>query len=118
MTVILKNTSGRLQTFVLTHETYCKAHGTCCCRTIQGQPPRRIASSLTLPSGTASPELPEAVLALASVKRAVVRGAIAVRRVAAAPPLERSKPPEPRVDGPTVPPTNTVTQSKRKRGSR
>ena len=112
MNVILKNTSGRLQTFVLPHESYCRASGSCACRILEGRPPRRIASSLTLATGTTSAELPEAVLTLVDVRRAVARGLVSVERVVPPAPAAPSKPPEPPIQ------RTSISQPKKKRGSR
>ena len=111
MTVILKNTSGRLQTFVLAHETYCRALGECACEVTTGRAGRRTPRSLTLATGVASPELPEAVLALPEVRRALAEGAVSARRVTPPPPEVR-EPPSRRVNRPTAP------HPKKKRGSR
>jgi hypothetical protein len=90
MTVCLKNTHGRLQVFVLTHEAYCKALGKCACSVVEGRSARRIPGSLTLATGTETSELPDAVLAVPEVQRAVRDGSLLVVKT----PVEADAQPE------------------------
>jgi hypothetical protein len=80
MTVMLTNTSGRCQVFVLAHEAYCRALGECVCDMQPGRGGRRIARSLTLPTGMSSEELPDAMLAVPEIAAAVRRGELSVQR--------------------------------------
>ena len=83
MTVMLKNTAGRMKVFNLPHDPFCLRAGTCACAELPGRPPRRLASSLTLPAGAEASGLPDAVLELPEVARAVRAGELRVRREAA-----------------------------------
>ncbi len=74
----LTNKSGRMMTFVLEHEPYCVALGRCACTEVLGRNPRRLPGALTLPAGLPVMNLPEAVLALPAVERAVRAGHLAV----------------------------------------
>ena len=65
-------------TFVLEHEPYCVALGRCACTEVLGRSPRRLPRALTLPAGLPVMNLPEAVLALPVVARAVRAGQVAV----------------------------------------
>ena len=76
--IALTNKSGRLLTFVLEHEPYCVALGRCGCTEVPARPPRRLPGALTLPAGLPVMNLPEAVLALAPVARALRAGQVAV----------------------------------------
>jgi hypothetical protein len=93
VTISLTNTSGRCQIFVLTHETYCEALGTCACNVGVGRGARRTASSLTLVSGATSPELPDAVFAVPEIVRAVRRGELRVQRRVEEPPTSAAPAP-------------------------
>ena len=102
MTVSITNMSGRCQVFVLAHETYCRARGTCACDLGMGRKARRTASSLTVATGVTSPALDDAVLAGPEVVRAVRRGELKVKRHVAE---SMGGPPD-------------VTRAKKKRGPR
>lgn len=91
MTVSLTNTAGRCQVFVLSHEAFCAAHGSCRCSLEPGRSGRRLPTSLTLVAGNTVSQLPDAVLAVPEVVRAVRRGELAVTRAAP----ERAASPEP-----------------------
>lgn len=80
MTVILINRARRMKTFILAHATYCEARGTCCCTVVDRRTGRRVAQSLMLAAGARTSELPEAVLKLADVLRAVASGELGVER--------------------------------------
>jgi len=86
VTVSLTNASGRYQVFVLTHETFCRARGTCACDLEEGRHARRTARSLTLTTGVTSAELDDAVLSIPEVARAVKRGELTVKRHVPEPP--------------------------------
>jgi hypothetical protein len=73
MSVVLTNLRSRLRAFVLAHEAYCAARGTCACALVRG---RRIPSSLTLAAGVSAGGLDEAVLAVPEIARAVRAGEI------------------------------------------
>ena len=79
MTVTITNKTRRMKVFDLPHETYCAALGECACQKID-KPEQRIASSLTIPAGQQKEHLPDAVLAVAKVERAVRTGELKVRR--------------------------------------
>lgn len=81
MTVILINRARRMKVFTLVHATYCKALGSCGCTVVDPRTGRRVAQSLTLVSGARSAELPDAVLQLADIVRAVALGELGVERV-------------------------------------
>jgi len=87
MTVTLTNTSGRLKTFTLPHESFCAARGRCACAMTPGRDPRRVPSSLTLAAEARLEGVDEAVLAVPEVDRALRAGAL---RVARKPPPVRS----------------------------
>ena len=86
MTVSLTNTLGRLQVFVLPHETYCEALGKCACELRDARSGTRIPGSLTLPTGETIDELPDAILSVRDVRAAHHRGALVVKRVVPRPP--------------------------------
>ncbi|MCU0687954.1 MAG: hypothetical protein MUF34_37870 [Polyangiaceae bacterium] len=76
--IALTNKSGRLLTFVLEHEPYCVALGRCACTEVLGRSPRRLPGALTLPAGLPVMNLPEALLTLPAVSRAVRTGQLVV----------------------------------------
>ena len=73
MTIRLKNTTRRLQVFVLLHEHHCAALGRCTCDTRKDG--RRLPTSLTLPAGD-TVEAADAVLRLPVVRNALRAGDI------------------------------------------
>lgn len=81
MSVTLTNTSRRLKVITLAHETYCEVRGQCACAITPGRTPRRLAASITLPAGSASAELDDAVLRLPDIMRAVRAGELRVAHV-------------------------------------
>lgn len=93
MTVILTNTSGRLKTFTLPHESYCATRGRCACAMTPGREPRRVPSSLTLAAEARLEGVDEAVLAVPEVDRALRVGALRVERKP--PPPAKTMNPEP-----------------------
>lgn len=116
MTVSLTNTSGRCLVFVLGHETYCRARGTCACDVGAGRGARRTPTSLTLASGVTSFELDDAVLAVPEVVRAARWGELSVKRSVAEPPRPSAAP----VSTPTPPEVSRppdVTRARKKRGA-
>lgn len=74
MTVTLTNTSRRLRVITLVHERYCEVCGRCCCTVTPGRTPRRLAAAVTLPAGSTSDALDQAVLDLPDVARAIRAG--------------------------------------------
>lgn len=115
--ITLKNTGGRCQCFVLTHEAYCEARGECACRAAQGRPPRRVSRSLTLATGVTSPALHEAVLSVPEVSRALRRGTLLAERAEqpAAVPTEPTESSSPEAaarphTAPTIPETATAAE--------
>ncbi|HEU4406548.1 MAG TPA: hypothetical protein VFS43_14880 [Polyangiaceae bacterium] len=79
--IALTNKSGRMLTFVLEHAPYCVALGRCACTEVLGRNPRRLPGALTLPAGVPVMNLPEALLALPAVARAVRAGQVAVAQM-------------------------------------
>ena len=77
MSVTLTNTSGRLQSLDLPHQSSCHALGRCACTNTSK---RQICHSLTLPAGTSKAGLPEAILAVPAVAFALVRGRLRLTR--------------------------------------
>jgi hypothetical protein len=73
MTIRLKNTTRRLQVFVLLHEHHCAALGRCTCDARKDG--RRLPASLTLPAGD-TVEADDAVLRLPAVINALHAGEI------------------------------------------
>lgn len=116
MTVLLTNTSGRCQVFVLAHETYCSALHECRCGREPGRATRRVPGSLTLAAGATTNPQEDAVLAIPEVDRAIRRGELSVRQHRAAP----ARPP--RSKGTTLQPQAALrlpagSGSKKKRGA-
>jgi hypothetical protein len=85
VTITLINTTRRIKVINLPHDIYCAAAGRCACLQAPGRDKRRIASSLTLPAGSITPGLDEAVLLVPEVARDVRAGELRVRREAPAP---------------------------------
>jgi len=104
MTVSLINTSGRLKTFTLPHESYCKARGRCSCTQTSGRDARRVPSSVTLAADARIEGLDEGVLAVPDIERALRAGDLRVER----------KPPPPSKPAPID--TNNRRAGKRTRG--
>jgi hypothetical protein len=73
MTIRLKNTTRRMQVFVLLHEHHCAALGRCTCDVRKDG--RRLPTSLTLPAG-ATVETTDAALRLPVVRNALRTGEI------------------------------------------
>lgn len=93
MPVTIRNTERRMKVVNLPHESYCKGAGKCSCSketvTVVVQDPRtgerspvsrekRIPSSLTLLSMETRKDLPDAVLEVPEVKRALRAGRLRV----------------------------------------
>jgi len=85
VTITLINTTRRMKVINLPHDIYCAAAGKCACTPASGRAGRRIASSLTLPAGTATSGIDEAVLLVPEVARDVRAGDLRVRREVPAP---------------------------------
>ena len=85
MNVTLVNTTRRMKVVNLPHDSYCTALGRCACTEVGG---RRLAASLTLPAGSATAGIDEAVLAVPAIARNVRAGELRVRRDAAPPPSQ------------------------------
>lgn len=85
MTVILINRARRMKVFTFAHAAYCVALGCCDCTVVDRRSGRRVPKSLTLATGASSAELPEAVLQLPDVVRAVASGELGVERIAPKP---------------------------------
>ncbi len=74
MSVTLTNLVSRMRTFLLLHDTYCAARGACACVPLPGLAARRVASSLTLAADATVEALPDAVLAVPEITRAIRTG--------------------------------------------
>lgn len=92
MTVVLINRARRMKVLTLAHETYCATLGSCACTVTGARTKQRIPRSLTLASGTRSTALPEAVLRVPDVMRAIAAGEIGVERVPVRPPAPSRRP--------------------------
>jgi hypothetical protein len=84
MNITMTNTSGRLKTFVLAHESYCTARGHCACAITQDRAARRVPTSLTLAAGAKKSGVDENALAVPEIARAVRSGDLHVEREASA----------------------------------
>ena len=112
MTISLSNNAGRCLVFVLSHEAFCGALGSCRCSVEAERAGRRLASSLTLAAGHTVAELPEAVLAVPAVVRAVRRGELAVARVVVEPAPAAESNPIPAASSGTSRSDNTPTKKR------
>ena len=83
MAVTLTNTTKRMKTFNLPHETYCSALGKCVCHTPSRKDKRRIPASLSLPVGQRIEGLPDVILQVPAIAQAVRRGEFRVDQVKA-----------------------------------
>jgi hypothetical protein len=81
MSVVLTSRTRRIKVFILPHDVYCAALGTCACTMTPERDARRLAASLTVPAGATIAGLPDAVLAVPHIQRAVDAGDIVVARV-------------------------------------
>ena len=75
MSVTLENCSRRMLVFVLDHETYCSARQKCACDD-RGPRKPRVPCSLTLPAGSRTSGVDEAVLGIGAVCRAIQVGSV------------------------------------------
>lgn len=75
MSVTLENSSGRMLVFVLDHETYCSARQKCACDDRGSRKPR-VPCSLTLPAGSRTSGVDEAVLGVGAIRRAIRAGSV------------------------------------------
>ena len=90
MTVTLINATRRMKVINLPHDSYCEALGNCACATGIGS--ERTAASLTLPAGSRTTGIHEAVLQLPDVARDIRAGELRVRREVPPPqPKSRSR---------------------------
>jgi hypothetical protein len=85
MTTTLSNRRRRLLVFVLKHDEYCKAAGSCSCIESQLRENHLIPGSLSMPA-LASVEAPDAILSVLEVKLAIRRGDVAVLKDVASSP--------------------------------
>lgn len=76
MTVALISTVRRLAVFVLAHAAYCAALGRCACS--RRRDGTLLAGALTIPARARVPNLPDAVLAVPAIARAVREGALRI----------------------------------------
>jgi hypothetical protein len=89
--IALTNLSGRIKSFDLPHETYCKARGDCACTLLPGKEQRRICASITIPAGKSLRNLPDAVLEVPAVRRAIKAGLLSVKKEKKAEPKAEKK---------------------------
>jgi hypothetical protein len=68
----LINRTNRMKVIPLPHHSYCKALGRCVCIQLAGMK-GKVATSLTIPAGGTSKELPDAVLKVPQVERMIKR---------------------------------------------
>jgi len=80
VTITLINTTRRMQVINLPHDFYCATAGTCVCAQEAGRGGRRIPSSLTLPAGSVTTGLDEALLHVPEIIRGLSTGELRVRR--------------------------------------
>jgi len=85
VTITIVNATRRMKVINLPHDIYCAAAGRCACLRAPGRAKRRIASSLTLPAGSITSGLDEAVPLVPEVARDVRTGELRVRRETPAP---------------------------------
>ncbi len=78
MSVKLMNQSKRMQVFLLPHDEYCGPAGACNC--VFRNDGVRLAGSLTIPVGAVVSDLPDAILAVTSVARAMGESTIRAER--------------------------------------
>ena len=117
MTVALTNTSGRPLIFVLAHDEYCEALGTCACDVRQGRKALRLPGSLTLATGVTVEGLEDAILALPDAARAVRQGRLAVSRAASPATEALDSPTTPTPAPPEAGSTPEATKARKKRGT-
>jgi hypothetical protein len=108
MSVTLTNALGRLVTFLLPHESYCLARGTCACGVQPGRGGRRLPSSLTLATDVTLEDVHEAALSVPAVAAAIRRGEVA---------LKRQAPTAPPSSPPSAAPEVSARASRKKRGA-
>jgi len=90
MTITLINATRRMKVINLPHASYCEALGSCACVARSGSKPT--AASLTLPAGSRTTGIHEAVLQLPDVARDIREGELRVRREVPPPqPKSRSR---------------------------
>ena len=78
MSVTLTNQSKRMQVFLLLHDEYCAPAGACTC--VLRHDGVRLPGSLTIPVGAAMSDLPDAILAVPSVARAMGEATVKAER--------------------------------------
>ena len=90
MTITLINATRRMKIINLPHASYCEALGDCVCMARSDGKPT--AASLTLPAGSRTTGLHEAVLQLPDIARDIRAGELRVRREVPPPqPKSRSR---------------------------
>lgn len=90
MTITLINATRRMKVINLPHASYCEALGHCACAA--GNSGKPTAASLTLPAGSRSAGIHDAVLQLPDVARDIRAGELRVRREVPPPqPKSRSR---------------------------
>jgi hypothetical protein len=85
VTITLINSTRRMKVINLPHAVFCAAAGACACLPPLVRGGRRLASSLTLPAGSATTGLSEALLRVPEVARDLQSGELRLRREAADP---------------------------------
>jgi len=90
VTITLINATRRMKVINLPHARYCEALGHCACAAGSGS--KRTAASLTLPAGSRTTGIHEAVLQLPDVAHDIRAGELRVRREVPPPqPKSRSR---------------------------
>ncbi len=89
MSVTLSNQAKRMQVFILPHAQYCEMAGKCSCTTLRSGV--RLSGALTIPVGGVVTELPDAILNVPSVAKAMAEAWIKAERFSAG---RRTKAPE------------------------
>jgi hypothetical protein len=85
VTISLTNTSRRITTFVLPHESYCSARDRCACAIRRGG--ARVPGSLTLALDVRAHALEDVILRVPAIALAVRRGELRVEREDLAAPI-------------------------------
>ncbi len=80
MSVTLSNQAKRMQVFILPHAEFCERAGKCACTTLRSGV--RLSGALTIPVGGVVTELPDAILNVPDVARAMGEASIKAERFA------------------------------------
>ncbi len=80
MSVTLSNQAKRMQVFILPHAEFCERAGKCACTSLRSGV--RLAGTLTVPVGGAVADLPDAILNVPDVAKALGEARIKAERFA------------------------------------